>query len=257
MKLCLAIALVLALTATSRAAIKTEAVAYEHNGTKLEGYLAYDDSAPGKRPGVLIVHEWLGVGPNVKKRAEMLAGLGYVGFALDMYGKGVEGKSPQDGMRLSGPFKKDRKLMRARAGAAYEVLKKHPKVDPTKLGAIGYCFGGATALELARGGYELDGVVSFHGALETPMPAKAGQVKAKVLACHGAADPFVPPPEVAAFEKEMTDAGVDWQLNAYGGAVHSFTNPQANNKSGGTAYDPAADRRSWEAMKAFFAEVFK
>jgi dienelactone hydrolase len=187
----------------------------------------------------------------------MLAELGYVGFAIDMYGKGVEGKSPQDGVRLSGPFKKDRNLMRARAGAAYDVLKKHPKVDPKKIAAMGYCFGGATVLELARGGYDLTGVVSFHGALETPMPAKAGQVKAKVLACHGAADPFVPLPEVTAFEKEMTDAGVDWQLVAYGGAVHSFTNPQANNKAGGAAYNPAADRRSWEAMKAFFAEVFK
>lgn len=257
MKLCLVATLVIALCSSAPAAIKTEAIAYEHDGTKLEGYIAYDDASPGKRPGVMVVHEWLGLNANAKKRAEMLAELGYVGFAIDMYGKGIEGKTPEDGMRLTAPFKKDRDYLRARAGAAFDVIKKHPMVDAKKVACMGYCFGGSTSLELARGGADLVGVVSFHGNLQTPKPVQAGQMKAKVLVCHGAVDPIVPPAEVAAFEKEMGDAGVDWQLIAYGGAVHSFTNPQANDRARGVAFDPAADRRSWQAMKSFFAEVFK
>jgi dienelactone hydrolase len=258
MKLCLSAAVLLALAAAGRAAVHTETITYKHGDTALEGYLAYDDAKSGKRPGVLVVHEWLGLNPNAKKRAEMLAEMGYVAFALDMYGKGVRGQGPQDGPKLSAPYKQDRTLMRARAAAGLDVLRQHRLVDPTKLAAIGYCFGGTTSLELARSGADLAGVVSFHGNLETPMPAKPGQVKAKVLVCHGADDPVVPPPEVLTFEDEMRKAGVDWQLIAYGGCVHGFTNPGAgSDKSRGVAYSAGADRRAWQAMKDFFNEVFQ
>jgi dienelactone hydrolase len=183
--------------------------------------------------------------------------MGYVAFALDMYGKGVRGTSPQDGPKLSTPYKQDRNLMRARATAGLDVLRTHRLVDPTKMAAIGYCFGGTTALELARSGAPLAGVVSFHGNLETSLPAKPGQVKATVLVCHGADDPVVPPAEVLAFEDEMRKAGVDWQLVAYGGCVHGFTNPGAgSDKSRGVAYSADADRRSWQTMKDFFGEIF-
>jgi dienelactone hydrolase len=257
MKLRLSLAALFALAAAAPAAVKTEVIAYKHGDVELEGYLAYDDARPGKRPGVLVVHEWLGHNPYARKRAEMLAELGYVAFALDMYGKGVRGKTPEDGPRLSQPFKDDRTLMRGRAAAGLDVLRKHPKVDGSKLAAIGYCFGGTTALELARGGADLAGVVVFHGNLATPLPARPGQMKATVLVCHGADDPIVPPAEVAAFEDEMRKAAVDYQIISYGGAVHAFTNPGAgNDKSRGVAYQPAADRRSWAAMRAFFGEVF-
>jgi dienelactone hydrolase len=256
MKLLLPAITLLLFAAASRAAVHTETVTYKAGDAVCEGFLAYDDAIPGKRPGVLVVHEWLGLNDYAKKRAEMLAGMGYVAFACDMYGKGVRGAGPQDGPKLSAPFKENRSLMRARAAAGLDVLFKHPKVDSSKLAAIGYCFGGATVLELARGGAELRGVVGFHAALATPMPAQPGQVKAKVLVCHGADDPHVPPPEVQAFEDEMRKAGADWQLIAYGNAVHSFSNPGANDKEHGVCYNAEADRRSWQAMKDFFAELF-
>jgi dienelactone hydrolase len=256
MKLILAVAVVLVYTAVTRAAVHTETVTYKHGDTVCEGYLAYDDAQAGKRPGILVVHEWLGLNDHAKKRAEMLAELGYVAFAADMYGKGVRGAGPQDGLKLSTPFKEDRKLMRARANAGLDVLRNHPKADAAKLGAIGFCFGGTTVLELARAGTDLRGVVAFHAGLSTPMAAQAGQVKAKVLVCHGADDPHVPPPEVLSFVDEMRKAGADWELNAYGGAVHSFTNHAANDKQHGMCYNAEADRRSWQAMKDFFTEVF-
>jgi dienelactone hydrolase len=255
MKLLLAIAVVCMVCTVCRAAVHTETVTYKHGDTVLEGYLAFDDTKTNKRPGILVVHEWLGLGDHAKQRAEMLAELGYVAFAADMYGKGVRASSPADGPKLSTPFKDDRKLMRARATAGLDVLRKHPMVDTSKLGAIGFCFGGTTVLELARGGTDLRGVVGFHAGLSTPMPAQAGQVKAKVLVCHGADDPFVPPPEVLGFVEEMRKAGADWELNAYGNAVHSFTNHAANDK-GKAAYNADADRRSWLAMKDFFTEAF-
>lgn len=255
MKLLLTVTIVLLATA-ARAGVHTETVTYKHGDVVLEGYLAYDDGQSGKRPGVLVVHEWLGPNDHARKRAEMLAGLGYVAFACDMYGKGVRGTGPQDGPKLSAPFKEDRKLMRARAAAGLDVLRNHPNVDRSRLAAIGFCFGGTTALELARGGTDLRGVVGFHAGLGTSMPAQAGAVKAKVLVCHGADDPHVPPPEVQAFEAEMRKAGADWQLNAYGNAVHSFTNKAAHDRAHGTEYNAEADRRSWQAMRDFFAEVF-
>ncbi|HEV3443700.1 MAG TPA: dienelactone hydrolase family protein [Gemmataceae bacterium] len=255
----LILALVLFLVASvAQATVHTEVVEYKHGDTVLEGYLAYDDSSTDKRPGVLVVHEWTGHNPYVRMRAEQLAALGYVAFALDMYGKGVHAKDPKEAASLASTYKNDRKLMRARARAGLDVLQKQPLADTQRLAAIGYCFGGTTVLELARDGAELAGVVSFHGDLSTPTPEDAKNIKAKVLAQHGADDPFVPPPQVAAFEEEMRKGGVDWQLIAYGGAVHSFTNPGAgNDNSKGAAYNAKADRRSWDAMQRFFHEIFQ
>ncbi|HEV3079946.1 MAG TPA: dienelactone hydrolase family protein [Gemmataceae bacterium] len=255
----LILALVLFLVASvAQATVHTEVVEYKHGDTVLEGYLAYDDSSTDKRPGVLVVHEWTGHNPYVRKRAEQLAALGYVAFALDMYGKGVHAKDPKEAASLASTYKNDRKLMRARARAGLDVLQKQPLADTQRLAAIGYCFGGTTVLELARDGAELAGVVSFHGDLSTPNPEDAKNIKAKVLAQHGADDPFVPPPQVAAFEEEMRKGGVDWQLIQYGGAVHSFTNPGAgNDNSKGAAYNAKADRRSWDAMQRFFHEIFQ
>jgi dienelactone hydrolase len=243
---------------TASAEIHKEAVEYKHGDTVLEGYLAYDDAQSGKRPGVLIVHEWTGHNPYVRKRAEQLAQLGYVAFALDMYGKGVQAKDAAEAKKMSDVFKNDRALMRARAGAGLDILRKNARVDTEKLAAIGYCFGGTTVLEMARGGADLVGVVSFHGALDTPNTDDAKKIKGKVLALHGADDPFVPADQVAKFEEEMRKAKVDWQLVKYGGAVHSFTNPGAgDDNSKGAAYNAKADARSWEAMQSFFGEVFK
>jgi dienelactone hydrolase len=243
--------------ATASAEVRKEVVEYKHGSTVLEGYLAYDDALPGKLPGVLVVHEWTGHNPYSRKRAEQLAQLGYVAFALDMYGKGVQAKDAADARAKSDVFKADRALMRARAAAGLDILRKHPRVDPERLAAIGYCFGGTTALEMARGGANLAGVVSFHGALDTPNPDDAKKIKGKVLVLHGADDPFVPAKQVADFEEEMRKAGVDWELVKYGGAVHSFTNPGAgNDNSTGAAYNAKADARFWQAMKDFFAELF-
>jgi dienelactone hydrolase len=251
-------AVLVAAAAVSTAEVRTGVVEYRHGDAVLEGYVAYDDSAKEKRPGVLVVHEWTGHNPYVRMRAEKLAREGYVAFALDMYGKGVRAKDAKEAAALAGIYKGDRKLMRARAAAGLDVLARHPRVDPTRLAAIGYCFGGTTVLELARSGAGLRGVVSFHGGLDTPSTEDAKNIRGKVLVLHGADDPFVKPAEVAAFQDEMRRAGVDWQFVAYGGAVHSFTNPDAgSDNSKGAAYNATADRRSWEAMKDFLEEALK
>src|SRR5262245_33957984 len=221
---------VLLFTASAaHAKIQTQNVTYKQGKAVLEGYLAWDDASTDKRPGVLVVHDWMGISDHTKKEAEKLAELGYVAFAADIYGKGVRPTDPKSAGEQAGKYKGDRKLLRARARAAFDVLARNKNVDATKIAAIGFCFGGTTALELARDGAPLAGVVSFHGGLSTPTPADAKNIKGKVLVLHGADDPNVPPDEVAAFEKEMRDAGVDWQFVAYGGAVHAFTVPSAGN----------------------------
>jgi len=246
------------LAVAAKGEVKTETVEYQQGGTVLEGWLVYDTSVKGRRPGVLVVHQWKGLTDYEKKRAEMLARLGYTAFAVDIYGKGIRAKDAEEAAGLANKFKSDRALLRARVNAGLEVLRKSPQVDPTRLAAMGYCFGGTTVLELARSGAEVAGVVSFHGALNTPTPDDAKRFKGKVLALHGANDPFVSPAEVAAFEEEMRRSGVDWQLTVYGGAVHSFTDWGAgHDPSKGAAYNEKADHRSWEAMKAFFAEILK
>jgi dienelactone hydrolase len=240
----------------SEAKIVSKAVPYKHGDVQLEGWVYYDDAAKGKRPGVLVVHEWYGLGDYAKRRAEMLAKLGYVAFAADMYGKGVYAKTHEEAGKLAGAVRGDRTLMRGRAMAAVDQLKAQPGVDAARLAAIGYCFGGTTVLELGRMGAPLKGVASFHGSLDTPLPAQKGAVKAKVLVLHGADDKHVGP-QVPAFEDEMRQAGADWQLVAYGGAVHSFTVKEAgDDPSKGMAYHADADRRSWKALLDFFQELF-
>ena len=238
-------------------AIHTETVAYKHGDTVLEGFLAYDDSVKGPRPAVLIVHQWKGLGDYEKKRAEMLAQLGYNAFAVDIYGKGVRPKDSGEAGAEAGKYKRDRELLRARAKAGLETLRKLKNTDPNRIAAIGYCFGGTTVIELARAGADIAGVVSFHGGLDSPNPEAGRNIKCKVLALHGADDPFVPATDLAAFEDEMRNAGVDWQLIKYGGAVHSFTDWNAKGGMKGAQYNERADKRSWEDMKAFLAEIFK
>jgi dienelactone hydrolase len=243
---------------SAKSEIVSKAVEYKQDDTVLEGLSVYDDAFNGKRPAVLVVHQWKGLGDYEKKRAEMLARLGYNVFAADIYGKGVRPQTMQAAGAEAGKYKNDRALLRARIRAALEVLTRHELTDPTRIAGIGYCFGGTTVLELARSGADIAGVVSFHGGLSSPKPEDAKDIKCRVLALHGADDPNVPPKEVAAFEDEMRQAKVDWQLVAYGGAVHSFTDWNAgNDNSKGAAYNAVADRRSWEAMKVFFGELFK
>ncbi len=236
------------------AELHTETVEYKHGDTVLVGYLAYDSAIEGKRPGVLVVHEWWGNNAYSKRRAKELAGLGYIAFALDMYGKGVIAKDAKEAGALTRTYRNDRRLMRERANAGLE----HELTDTKRMAAIGYCFGGTAVLELARSGAPLAGFVSFHGGLDTPDPGDTENIKGKVLVLHGGDDPNVPTELMAAFQDEMRRAGVDWQVYIYGGAVHSFSNPDSgNDKSRGVAYDEKADKRSWEAMKIFFAEIFK
>lgn len=256
MKYALALLAALAYSASANAEVVTKSIQYKHGDVQLEGYLAYDDAAEGKRPGVLIVHEWWGLNDYAKKRARQLAEMGYVAFALDMYGKGVVAKDRQEAARMSGEFK-GKEIIRTRAQAGLDVLAKQKMVDTQRIAAMGYCFGGTTVLELAYSGADLTGIVSFHGGLVPPQAADKN-IQARILALHGAIDPFVPPEAVAAFEKGVQEAGADWQLVAFGDAVHTFTNPAAgSDKSTGAAYDEKADRRSWEYMKVFFDEIFE
>jgi dienelactone hydrolase len=249
-------ALVLSLALVARGEIKTQTVEYKDGDTTLKGYLAYDDATQGKRPGVLVIPEWWGLNDYVKSRAEQLAKLGYVAFVADIYGDGFITADPKVAGQKSGEAKKSAQL-RSRGKLALEQLKANERVDPQNVAAIGYCFGGAGVLELARGGEELKGVVSFHGALDTQNAAQEGAIKSKVLVLHGDADPLVPPEQVQAFEEEMKKAKADYKIIRYAGAKHAFTNPDAD-KYGlpPVSYNEAADQKSWQDMQAFFAEVF-
>lgn len=258
MKTLLLCAISLAGAISLPAAIQSKTIEYQSGDNTLEGVLVYDDAAKEKRPGVLVVHQWMGLTDYEKGRAGQLAGLGYVAFCADVYGQGVRPKNRGEAGQQAGKYKHDRTLLRARVNAALAVLKQQDNVDTTRTAAIGYCFGGTAVLELARSGADVTGVVSFHGGLDSPTPADGKNIKCKVLVCHGADDPFEKAEDLAAFEKELRDAKVDWQLIQYGGAVHSFTQPLAgNDNSRGAAYNERADRRSWQHMKDFFAEVLK
>ena len=249
---------------SANASIVTRDVAYEHNGVKLLGYLAYDDSKvkEGKLPGVLIVHEWWGLNDNVKGRAVQIAKLGYVAFALDMYGAGVLAADPKDAGKLAGQFY-GKPLMAERAQAGLDQLMASGLVDPLRVAAIGYCFGGSTVQALAYSGAPLAGIVSFHGGLIPASAEAAAKNKAKILICHGALDPSAKPEEITAYLKSLNEAKFDYRFVQYAGALHAFTNPEADAKAeafpgmkGFIGYSPTADRRSWEDMRSFFSEIF-
>lgn len=254
-------ALLLMGTVMSRAGVVGKPVEYTADSVHLKGYIAYDDKIKDKRPGVLVVHEWWGLNDYARKRADMLAELGYVALAVDMYGEGKVADHPDDAGKFASETMKNMPAMKARFLAALELLKKNEAVDPTRIGAIGYCFGGGVVLTMARSGADLKGVVSFHGSLATAEPAARGKVKAKVLVCNGGADKFVTQDAIKNFKQEMKSAGVDFKFVSYEGAVHGFTNPAATEL--GTkfnmplAYNEKADTKSWTEMQEFFKKIFK
>jgi len=237
-------------------AIVSNTVGYLDDEVLLEALFAFDDSLSGRRPAVLINHTWAGRDDFVAEKAKKLATLGYVGFAVDMYGKGVLGSSTEENAKLMQPFMDNRQMLQKRMHAALYAVKLLPWVDDSKIAAMGFCFGGLCSLDLARTGADLKGVVSFHGLLSAPGNTQNNVIKAKILALHGHDDPMVPVEQVIAFEQEMTKAGADWQLHTFGHTMHAFTNPVVNNPDFGTVYQPDADRRSWLAMENFLAEVF-
>ena len=229
---------------------------YRDGAVTLKGYLA-DEGRSGTRPGVVLFPEAFGIGEHVMERARRLAAVGYVALAADPYGDGAQATDLPDAIQMMTAVRSDVSRWRARAQAALDALAGQPGVDRARLAAIGYCFGGSTALELGRSGAPLAAVVTFHAGLEAPRPDDARNIRAKVLVCHGANDPLVPPDQVAAFEAQMRATQVDWQLHAYGGTVHSFTNPDAGALGNpALAYNAVADRRSWAAMLSLFEEVF-
>lgn len=237
-------------------AVVSNTVGYMDRDVLLEAFFAFDDALQGRRPVVLINHTWAGRDEFVAEKAKKLAVLGYVGFAVDMYGKGVLGSNPEENEQLMRPFMNDRQMLQKRMLAAYYAVKLMPWVDDSKIASIGFCFGGLCALDLARTGVELKGAVSFHGLLGKPDNILGNSIKAKILALHGHEDPLVPIEQVLAFEQEMTSAGADWQLHTFGNTLHAFTNPQANNPDFGMAYQADADRRSWLILENFLTEIF-
>jgi len=235
--------------------VETKKIEYGTTAEVFEAYCAFDAALAGKRPAVLVAHDWSGRNEFAEKKAEKLAQLGYVALALDMFGKGKLGKNNDEKSQLIQPLIADRALLRKRMLVALELLKNLDNVDTTRIAAIGFCFGGLCVLDLARSGVAIQGVVSFHGILGAPNLAPE-RIKAKVLALHGHDDPMVPPEQVLAFEQEMTAAGADWQVHVYGNTMHGFTNPLANDPVFGTVYSTLAEKRSWLAMQNFFSEIF-
>jgi dienelactone hydrolase len=240
--------------------IRTEEVEYSAGDVTMKGFLAWDENQPGPRPGVLVVHEWWGLNDYARSRARQLAELGYTALALDMYGNGQQAEHPEDATKFSSAVMSDLPAAEARFEAARSLLAAHPAVDGSRIGAIGYCFGGGVVLHMARVGADLKAVASFHGALASMHTPEPGTVKAKILVAHGAADPFVPAEQVEAFKAEMDAAGADYRFVAYEGATHSFTNPGATAVGEKfnlpLAYDEAADRQSWQAMQELFDDAF-
>lgn len=251
----LAIAL---LPSLSSAAIKTETVTYKVGDKTYKGYLAYDDATKTKRPGILVVHEFWGLDDYAKKRAEQLAGLGYVAFCPDMYGEGKVTEHPKEAAKMAAEVRANQAEWLNRANAGLKILRDNPLVDGKKLAGIGYCFGGSTVLSLANSGSDVAAVVSFHGAIPIPDEDAAKKIKTKILICHGAADSFIKEDTIQKMRGIYDRTGVDYQMIYYGGAVHSFTVPGATAKNiPGIRYDASADRRSWAAMKSLFDEAFK
>lgn len=244
------------------AAVQGQEIDYRAaDGTVLKGYLAIDTSQVGRRPGVLVVHEWWGHNAYARQRAELLAALGYPALAVDMYGGGQQADHPQDAGKFAGAVRANLPLMQERFRAALELLRAQPQVDPAQVAAIGYCFGGSVVLEMARAGVDLKGVASFHGSLGGGSTARPGQVKARVLVLNGAADSFIPAEQIAAFKAEMAAAGVNYRFIDYAGALHSFTNPAADEYARRfnmpVGYHAEADRASWAELQRFFSEIFQ
>jgi dienelactone hydrolase len=237
-------------------AIVTKTVDYYDGAVRLEALVAYSDATTEPRPVVLINHTWAGRDQFVAEKARKIAELGYVGFAVDMYGDGMVGASPEQNAQLMQPFILDRAKLQRRMQAALDAAKQLAEVDAKRCAAIGFCFGGLCVLDLARTATELKGVVSFHGLLGAPGNTEGNQINAKVLVLHGHDDPMVPLEQVVAFQQEMTRAKADWQLHSYGRTMHAFTNPLANDPSFGTVYQPDANRRSWQSMQNFLEELF-
>ncbi len=242
------------------AEIKGKEVTYSEGGVTMKGYIAWDDKVKGKRPGVLVVHEWWGHNDYVRSRAKMLAEIGYTALAVDMYGEGKTASHPDDAGKFAGEVRKNLPLAKARFEAAMKALKADPTVDPAKIAALGYCFGGTIVLEMARAGVPLLGVASYHGALATETPAQPGKVKARVAVFTGAEDPMIPPAQVEAFKQEMDKAQVNYKVVSYPGVKHSFTNPAANELGQKfnlpLAYNAEADKDSWTQTQAFLKDVF-
>ena len=236
--------------------IQTKTINYQDGDADLQGYLAWDDSVEGKRPGVMIAHAWAGRSDLENGKAEALAKLGYVGFALDNFGRGILGTNTEENSALIQPFLDDRAMLQGRLQITLEVLKGLDEVDASRVAAIGFCFGGLCVLDLARTGTDIRGVVSFHGLFGSPGNTAGNKIKAKVLALHGWDDPMAPPDQVVSLAEELSSMGADWQLHGYGNTMHAFTNPQANDPDFGTVYNPDADRRSWNAMQNFLSELF-
>ncbi|HXX56578.1 MAG TPA: dienelactone hydrolase family protein [Thermodesulfovibrionales bacterium] len=241
--------------------IEGKAVSYSAQGVVMKGYLAYDKGISGRRPGVLVVHEWWGLNDYTRKRARMLAEMGYTALALDMYGGGKQAIHPDDAGKFSSELMKNFDVAKARFMAALDFLKQQPTVDPLRIAAIGYCFGGGVVLNMAREGVDLKGVASFHGGLNAVKPAQPGAVKAKVLVLHGADDKFITPEQIDAFKNEMKNAGVDYRFIAYPGAIHGFTNPEADEYAKKfnlpLGYNAEADRKSWEELEKFLSTIFE
>lgn len=240
-------------------ALKEEPVEYKSGGVTMKGFLVYDEAVTGKRPGVLVVHEWWGHNDHARNRARMLAELGYTALAVDMYGDGKKADHPDEAGAFATEVMNNMPAAKSRFTAAMELLKRHKTVDAKNIAAIGYCFGGSVVLNMARLGVDLKGVVSFHGGLTAQEPAKKGKVKARMLVCNGADDPLVSKESIEEFKEEMTDAHVNFEFKNYEGATHSFTNPNADAiaKEFGmpVGYSASADRESWEDMKAFLKKV--
>jgi dienelactone hydrolase len=253
----LSIFFIFLLAGTAAAKVVTKPITYMQGGVTLEGTLAYDDAISGKVPGILVVHEWWGLNAYARSRAEKLANMGYVAFALDMYGKGKHTDHPDQAAAWMKAINSNMQVWQKRAIAGLDVLKTQPQVDPDRLAAIGYCFGGATVQVLAYSGADLKGVVSFHGSLMPPSAAQGANTKAKILICQGAQDPFNPPDAVMGYIKAMNATSIDWQMIIYGNTRHGFTNPNADKYGmAALAYNPSSDRRSWQHMTFFFNELF-
>ena len=253
--------LVVVNTAAAESNIKGATVEYSAQGVTMKGYRAYDQSIKGKRPGVLVVHEWWGLNDYARKRAQMLAELGYTVLAVDMYGDGKTAAHPDDAGKFSSEVMKNFDVGKARFMAAMDFLKHEATVDPDRIAAIGYCFGGGVVLNMARQSVDLKGVASFHGSLAPIKPAQPGTVKAKILVLHGADDKFIPPEQIEAFKQEMKSAGADFKFITDLGAVHSFTNPEADELGKkfnmAVGYNADADKKSWEELKKFLDTIFK